>query len=93
MKKISASLTFLTTEEGGRVAPARDGVRSQILIGDIMTSCVVRGQADGGVFIPGRQYIVELELLFSDLYAIELDSLKTVELYEGSKLVAKGARL
>jgi acyl-coenzyme A thioesterase PaaI-like protein len=87
---LDAMVRFLRPEEGGRFSAPADGVRSQLHLGEVMTSCVVRN-ADGARRIPlGVEIPVHIELMFGNTYESEVRRLATIELYEGKKLVARG---
>jgi hypothetical protein len=68
------------------------GVHPQIKVGDEgFTSCVVRSRnSDEEVFEPGRQYEVTLELMFWAEYGRLVREDLPIELFEGSRLVARG---
>ena len=88
---MKARIRFLTTDEGGRSAPPRSGYHPQLKLGDIYTSCFVKtlfGHEEQ-CFELGREYEVELELLFPH-YAHLVPETDECELYEGSRLVASG---
>lgn len=83
-----ATIRFLTPEEGGRITPARSGVRPQLALDDSFTSCIV--EAIGAGDLPaGVQVDVRIKLLFPWMEQ-EFCRLRTVRLYEGNKLVATG---
>ena len=87
---IKARICFLSEGEGGRVSWPADGVRSQLQIGEISTSCVVRSATGASTFEPGVEYEVELHLMFWDHYGHLLDLTQPVVLLEGSRVVASG---
>lgn len=87
---LDAVVRFLSPEEGGRFTAPADGVRSQLRLGEVMTSCVVRN-TDGAQQIPlGVDIPVRIELMFGSTYESEARRLTTIELYEGKKLVGRG---
>jgi hypothetical protein len=92
-KSLRARVRFLTAEEGGRITVASDGVRSQLQLGEISTSCVVRATADVSRFDPGIDHLVELHLMFPTEYAHLVDLDRPVVLLEGSRVVARGVFL
>jgi len=88
-----ARIRFFTTQEGGRLRPPVSGVRSQIQLGDIQTSCVIRS-LNGMNLIPlGEEAVVAVRLLFQDEVGQEFAALTSLDLFEGSKHVATGAFL
>ena len=87
---LDATVRFLRPDEGGRMSAPADEVRSQLRLGDVMSSCVVR-TADGAQQIAlGVELAVQIELMFGNTYEAEARRLTTIELYEGKKLVARG---
>jgi hypothetical protein len=85
-----AVVRFLTTEEGGRVTAPASGVRAQIEIGSVTTSCTV-SRSDAEVAIPlGEEVQVLIELLFPEAYGDAFSGLSAFQLFEGSKRVADG---
>jgi hypothetical protein len=89
-QNIRAAITFLTTEEGGRQSAPISGVRSQLRLGEVHTSCIIHKVDDEGNFELGREYPATIELLFGDQYGHLLGKTELVEFYEGSRLVARG---
>jgi translation elongation factor EF-Tu-like GTPase len=89
-KFVHARLRFLTSAEGGRFTPPMSGVRSQLDLGDFMTSCIVRSVTDMEVFPLGESVDVVIELIFPDVHGVKLEEMTAVRLYEGNKLVATG---
>ncbi len=88
---VRARLTFVPASEGGRSTPASSGIKPLLKLGRILTSCVVRMSNGGdGVFVPGQLYEVTLEILFWSEYGPLFDATAPVELYDGSRLIAKG---
>ncbi|MEU7903610.1 hypothetical protein [Actinoplanes sp. NPDC049118] len=90
MTAVRARVTFLRTDEGGRFTPAADGYRPQIRLGSLFTSCIVRSPVPGETFDLGLSYDVDIELVFEALHADRFPPKDGVQLYEGSKLVARG---
>lgn len=88
---LRADVRFLTHAEGGRLEPARDGIRPQLQLGSIQTSCVVRAVDGTTVFEAGQIYRVNLDIVFWDDYAHLFDPDEPVRLFEGSRLVAVGS--
>jgi len=89
-KTITARIRFLTVEEGGRLDPARDGIRPQLKLGDVLTSCVVSSLDGVSVFDAGVMYDVGLEVMFWDEYSHLFSRQNPVELFDGSRLIAEG---
>jgi len=84
-----ARVRFLTTEEGGRIAPAVPGTRSQLDLGGSQTSCIIDDDSGRESFPPGEEVDVVIRTLFPWV-GQEFRALRTVKLFEGSKLVAVG---
>jgi hypothetical protein len=84
-------IRFLSVEEGGWTSWAADGIRPQLRVGEISTSCVVRSATAAGMFEPGVEYEVELHLMFWDHYGHLVDLGQPVVLLEGSRVIAEGA--
>jgi hypothetical protein len=89
-KTITARIRFLTVEEGGRLDTARDGIRPQLKLGDVMTSCVVSSSDGASVFDAGVVYDVRLEIMFWDQYSHLFSRQNPVQLFDGSRLIAEG---
>jgi hypothetical protein len=87
---VQAHVKFLPPEEGGRLEPARDGIRPQLELGEIHTSCIVRSTGESRVFDAGVFYDVEIEIPFWDHYSAFFDRNKPVRLFDGSRLIATG---
>lgn len=90
-KTIGAKIRFLTTSEGGRSAPAEPGVRPHLKLGDIFTSCTVQPLTPELTFQPGTVYDVKIEIPFWDEYGALFRRNDPVELFEGSRLIARGS--
>ena len=90
-KLLPARITFLPESEGGRSNPALPGIRPHLRMRDIFTSAVVHSLGDVRGFQPGVDYDVVIEILFWDDYAARFDPSEGVELYDGSRLIAKGS--
>jgi hypothetical protein len=81
---------FLTTDEGGRFNAPLSGVRSQLKIGEGMTSCVLT-RDDGEAVIPlGEDVEVIVALMFPEHFQDSFSALEDARFFEGSKLVAAG---
>jgi translation elongation factor EF-Tu-like GTPase len=89
-KLLKAHISFLPADEGGRSTPAMTGVRPQLKLGDVFTTCVVRGSGPAQVFQPGLEYEVALDVLFWVEYGHLVRQDMPIELYEGNRLVARG---
>jgi hypothetical protein len=96
---MTATLRYLTPEEGGRRRPLLNGGTSQLRVGVIQTSCnVVALDANGDVLTDdfltlGQEYMVLLVMFDPVHYQPEMDRLQEIELREGNRLVAHGARV
>lgn len=89
-KNLRARVRFLTIEEGGRLSWAEDGIRPQLKLGDISTSCTVRSVEGTRQFEPGVEYLVDLELMHWEHYSHLIDLREPIVLLEGSRVVARG---
>jgi hypothetical protein len=90
-KFVRARIRFLTTAEGGRNTPPRTGIKPQLKLGHIYTSCVIRAlSGDQGELELGKEHEVQLELLFWEHYSDLWRDTGKCELYEGSHLIALG---
>lgn len=66
------------------------GVRSQLEIGNVMTSCILV-RADGATTIPlNEETEVNVRLLFPDQFEVEFSNMKEARFFEGNRLVALG---
>lgn len=89
--QLRANIRFLPHgQEGGRRTLARSGVRPQLKVQNLYTSCYVWGEKQGQEFLPETDYDVGLELLFWDEYKDSIYPGMPVELNEGSRVVARG---
>jgi len=89
-KTINATVRFLTTDEGGRTTPAEPGVHPQLKLGEIFTSCTVQPVTPVPAFQPGTAYDVKIEIPFWNEYGELFRQSDPVELFEGSRLIARG---
>ena len=87
----TARIRFLTTAEGGRLSAPLSGTRSQLEIGDVMTSCVLTRVDGADTLALGEDVDVFVELHFPERFELEFRTLRGVRLFEGNKLVATGA--
>ena len=93
---MTATLRYLTPEQGGRRTAISNGGTSQLRVGEIQTSCnVVAIDANGEVldedFLTlGQEYRVLLVMFDPVHYQPEMSQLHTIELREGNRLVAVG---
>ncbi len=87
---LDATVRFLRSDEGGWMTAPADEVRSQLRLGDVMTSCVVRTADSAHQIVLGADVAVHIEPTFGNTYEAEARRLTTIELYEGNKLVARG---
>jgi hypothetical protein len=90
-RRLRALIRFLTIDEGGRLSWAEDGIRPQLKLGEISTSCTVRSAEGARQFEPGVEHLVDLELMHWDHYGHLIDLREPVVLLEGSRVVARGA--
>ena len=91
-KTFHARIRFLPTSEGGRLTPPMSGVRPLLKIDDVFTSCIVRSSG-ATTFELGVDYDVTLEVVFWEEYGHLFRADLPVELFEGSRLVARGVFL
>ncbi|QGQ18437.1 hypothetical protein GC089_03165 [Cellulomonas sp. JZ18] len=87
---LDARIRFLRTEEGGRLRAPADGVRSQLDLGEVKTSCIVHTRDARKEIALGEEQNVRIELIFGSLYEAAARRLTNIDLYEGNKLVARG---
>jgi hypothetical protein len=90
-KAILARLKFLSAGEGGRLTVPRPGFHPQLKLGSAFTSCVVQPASDGVGFDFEQVHDVLLHVTFWDQYQPVFAADDPIELYEGSKCVARGA--
>jgi hypothetical protein len=89
-KKLPARIQFLSHAQGGRLSPARDGIRPHLKLGDVMTTCVVRSCTAATIFEPEKVYEVEIEIVFWDQYSHLFTKNEPIQLFDGSRLIATG---
>ena len=87
---LPARIRFLLPSEGGRSTPAMSGVRPQLKLGDVLSSCVVMSNSDTQTFELGCEYEVTLRLVFPEQYGRLVGFETPIELFEGARLVARG---
>jgi len=92
-RKIAAKIRFLPHEEGGFSRPPLPGVRPQLRLGDVFTSCIVCPKKQLERFEQGMDHDVILEVMFWDRYKELMPKDLSVRLYDGSRLVATGVFL
>lgn len=92
-RTIAARIRFLTTAEGGRSRSPQSGVRPQLRLSGVQTSCVVRRGTDGDELRLGEEFDGTVEIVFWDEYSHLFSDFMAFELYEGNKLVARGQLL
>lgn len=85
-----ARVRFLGNGEGGRLASPLSGTRSQLEIGEVMTSCVLTRTDDGAVIPLGEEIDLIVSLQFPDNFREAFSLLQVARFFEGSKLVATG---
>lgn len=87
-----ARIRFLTTEEGGRFTSPTTGVRPQIALGKLRSSCIVESANGLDVLPLGEEVIASIRVHLAE-QGSAFQALTSVELFEGSKLVATGVFL
>lgn len=87
--KIFATIKFGEFQKTRDWRP-RSGIRPQLKVGDIFTSCVVRGPEDDSPFDSGVEYAVRLELLHWEQYKDKIYVGMPVQLNDGSRIIAHG---
>jgi len=93
-RHLRAKLTFLSAAEGGwKRWPKLSGIRPHLRVKHEQTSCVVSATGGRETFESGIEYVVELRLLAWEHYRRDITVGMPIELFEGSKLVARGAVL
>lgn len=94
-KLVHARIRFRKTDEGGRRTSPVTGVRSELRLGAILTSCIIRTLNDGEneVMELGKEYEVTIEILFWEQHPHPLSVGSEIEFYEGSRVVASGQLL
>lgn len=89
-RHLSAVVSFLTSEEGGRTIATGNGVRSLLRVQDEKTSCrVFSTDSELEYFEAGVEYEVVIELLLVDS-ASKVEKCKPLELFEGNRVVGVG---
>ena|SRR5437867_6128908 len=88
--QLRAKITFLPPESGGFSRPHSSGVKPQLKVGDLFTSCFVWAAKDDQVFEPGITYDVDLELPSWAQYGTRIYVGMPVELRDGTRIVATG---
>jgi translation elongation factor EF-Tu-like GTPase len=92
--QMTARVTFLPHDQGGRRTSPRSGVKPHLKLKDgTFTSCFVRGQSDEQMFELGVEYQVSLELPLWEHYRDTLHAGMPLQLNEGSRVVARGTIL
>jgi len=89
-RHLRALVRFLTVDEGGRLSWAEDGIRPQLQLGGISTSCTVRSMEGARQFEPGIEHLVDLELMHWEHYSRLIDLRDPIVLLEGSQVIARG---
>lgn len=87
---LSACIRFLSVEDGGRLSWAESGIRPQLRLGDISTSCIINSADGARQFEPGVDHIVNIHLMHWDQVASLVDLNDPVVLLEGSRVIARG---
>jgi len=89
-KTFEARLRFLSPSEGGRSTAALSGIRPQLKLGEILTSCIVRSRAAVETFDLGIDYDVMIEIPFWNEYGKFFSGEAPIELFDGNRLIARG---
>jgi hypothetical protein len=89
-KRFPAKVRFLSAAEGGRLEPARDGMRPHLKLDDVMTTCIVRSTTGETVFDSEQTYDVEIEIVFWVQYSHKFTLDAPIQLFDGSRLIAVG---
>ena len=89
-KHLQASIRFLLTAEGGRLTAPMSGVRPHIKLGEVFTTAIVHSLTKDEVFELGRDYEVDLEILFWEEYGHLWREDAPIELFDGNRLIARG---
>lgn len=89
-KTLRAEITFTLPQDGGFTRTPQSGVRPQLAVGDIFTSCVVRPVDGDDVMKIGEPIEVTLELPFWAEYRDKFIEGMAVVLHDGSRVVARG---
>ena len=89
-KTLEATVRFLLGSEGGRATPAMSGVRPQLRLGEVFTSCIVRSHGPSETFDLGVEFDVAIEIPFWDEYGHLLRKTEPIELFDGERLIARG---
>jgi spore coat protein CotH len=86
-----AKLNFFGEDKGGRISPPGSGVRPQIEIGNIQTSCTVCSYENAvAIFDFDIEHTVTLEIMHPSEYGKVLKVKDIVRLFEGHKQIAEG---
>ena len=88
--RIQAKVVFLRADEGGWSRPHYSGSRSQLKVGDILTSCILWGPTPESLFEPGIESNLSLELMFWEECGHVIHNGMSIQLSEGSRIVGKG---
>jgi hypothetical protein len=89
-KKLRAEIIFTSPQEGGYSRTPQSGIRPQLAVGDVLTSCIVRSTDGSESFEIGKTLEVELELPFWSEYRDKFYEGMGVVLHDGSRVVARG---
>jgi hypothetical protein len=86
-----AKVRFLTESEGGRITDPTPGVRPQIKLDGLFTSCIVQPyQDEATTFQRGKTIDVSLIPMFPENVQSLMSSVNEFEMYEGTKKIAVG---
>ena len=89
-KTLDAKIIFLSADEGGRITPPQSGIRPQLKLGEVFTSCIVASKAPTQTFEFGTEYEVKIEVMFWEEYGSLFHDDEPVQLFDGSRLIARG---
>ncbi len=88
---LSAKVTFVGPDQGGRTTQGRSGFRSTLKVNDLFTSCIVWGRSEEEIFDFGVECHVRLELFFWEQVKNGVYVGMPVQLNEGSRVVGYGS--
>jgi hypothetical protein len=85
-----ATITFFGPNRNGRNSPPLSGYQPQLLLGDVLTSCVIEATDGTTTFTFDQPYTVVLRLMFPREYGDRVANGMTIRLFEGSRCVGEG---
>jgi translation elongation factor EF-Tu-like GTPase len=90
MTKRMAIVEFFDATTGGRNTPPMSGLRPQVELAGVHTSCTVDSVDGAPTFSFGIKHRVTLALLHPSRFPGALEAGMVVRLFEGSKLIGLG---